>query len=31
MRRFSFATTSSETDSCTSSREPAQHTWPWLK
>ena len=23
--------TSSATDSCTSSREPAQQTWPWLK
>ena len=23
--------TSSYTDSCTSSREPAQQTWPWLK
>ena len=30
-RRFSRSTTRSVTDSCTSSRDPAQHTWPWLK
>ena len=30
-RRLSRATTSSAIDSCTSRREPAQHTWPWLK
>ena len=31
IRRLSRSSTSSATDSCTSSREPAQHTWPWLK
>ncbi len=31
IRAFSLASTSSATDSCTSSREPAQQTWPWLK
>ncbi len=31
MRSFSFSMTSSATDSCTNSREPAQQTWPWLK
>ena len=31
IRRLSGASTSSATDSCTSSREPAQQTWPWLK
>ena len=31
IRRCSEAMTSSCTDSCTSSREPAQQTWPWLK
>ena len=31
IRRLSFSSTSSATDSCTSSREPAQQTWPWLK
>ncbi len=30
-RRFRRSTTASATDSCTSSREPAQQTWPWLK
>ncbi len=30
-RRCSLAITSSYTDSCTSSREPAQQTCPWLK
>ena len=30
-RRLSRATSSSAIDSCTSSREPAQQTWPWLK
>ena len=30
-RCLSLSTTSSATDSCTSSREPAQQTWPWLK
>jgi hypothetical protein len=25
------ASTSSAIDSCTSSRDPAQQTWPWLK
>ena len=30
-RRLARASTSSATDSCTSSREPAQQTWPWLK
>ncbi len=30
-RACSFSSSSSATDSCTSSREPAQHTWPWLK
>ena len=30
-RRFSDSSTSSWTFSCTSSREPAQQTWPWLK
>ena len=30
-RRFSRSSTVSATDSWTSSREPAQHTWPWLK
>src|SRR5690349_21615086 len=30
-RACSLAITSSATDSCTSRREPAQHTWPWLK
>ena len=30
-RRRSDASTSEYTDSCTSSREPAQQTWPWLK
>ena len=30
-RRFSLAMTASCTLSCTSRREPAQHTWPWLK
>ena len=28
---MSFASTRSATDSCTSRREPAQQTWPWLK
>ena len=27
----SLSSTTSATDSCTSKREPAQHTWPWLK
>ena len=31
IRRLSRSSTSSATDSCTSSREPAQQTWPWLK
>ena len=31
IRRLSRCSTSSATDSCTSSREPAQQTWPWLK
>ncbi len=31
IRRFSEASTGSSTDSWTSSREPAQQTWPWLK
>ncbi len=31
MRVCSAAMTSSATDSCTSRREPAQQTWPWLK
>ena len=31
MRACSLATTSSATDSCTSRREPAQQTCPWLK
>ena len=31
MRRCRLAMTSSCIDSCTSSREPAQQTWPWLK
>ena len=31
MRSHSFASTCSATLSCTSSREPAQQTWPWLK
>ena len=31
IRRLSLASTSSAIDSCTSSREPAQQTWPWLK
>src|SRR5579859_6264558 len=31
MRRRSLPTTASATGSCTSSRDPAQHTWPWLK
>ena len=31
MRACSSAMTSSTTDSCTSRREPAQQTWPWLK
>ncbi len=31
MRRLSRLITSSATDSCTSRREPAQQTWPWLK
>ena len=31
IRRCSAAMTSSWIDSCTSSREPAQQTWPWLK
>ena len=31
IRRLSLSSTSSATDSCTSSREPAQQTWPWLK
>ncbi len=30
-RRCSAAISSSATDSWTSSRDPAQHTWPWLK
>ena len=30
-RRFSDSSTSSWMFSCTSSREPAQQTWPWLK
>ena len=30
-RRFSRSMTASWTLSCTSSRDPAQHTWPWLK
>ena len=30
MRARSFATTCSTHPSCTNSREPAQHTWPWL-
>ena len=30
-RRLSRASRSSAIDSCTSSRLPAQHTWPWLK
>ena len=30
-RRCSAAISSSSIDSWTSSREPAQHTWPWLK
>ena len=30
-RRFNEAISSSATDSCTSSRDPAQQTWPWLK
>src|SRR5579875_3295296 len=31
IRRHSLSTTSSRTLSWISSREPAQHTWPWLK
>ena len=31
IRRLSLASRSSYTLSCTSSREPAQQTWPWLK
>ena len=31
IRSHSFASTTSATLSCTSSREPAQQTWPWLK
>src|SRR5258708_6007992 len=31
MRAHSLRTTSSATLSCSSSREPAQQTWPWLK
>ena len=30
-RRRSDVSTSEYTDSCTSRREPAQQTWPWLK
>ena len=30
-RRLSRSSSSSATDSCTSRRLPAQHTWPWLK
>src|SRR5881396_1575293 len=30
MRALSFVTSRSAIPSCTSSREPAQHTWPWL-
>ena len=30
-RARSRSTTASATDSCTSNREPAQQTWPWLK
>jgi hypothetical protein len=30
-RCLSLAMTRSATGSCTSRREPAQHTWPWLK
>ena len=31
IRRRSLRSSSSATDSCTSSRVPAQQTWPWLK
>ena len=31
IRRLRDSSTSSATDSCTSRREPAQQTWPWLK
>ena len=31
IRRLSLAIASSAIDSCNSSRDPAQHTWPWLK
>ena len=31
IRRRSTSSNSSAMDSCTSSRDPAQHTWPWLK
>ena len=31
IRRLSRSSSSSAIDSCTSSREPAQQTWPWLK
>ena len=31
IRAHSLRTTSSATLSCSSSREPAQQTWPWLK
>ena len=30
-RSLSLSTARSKTGSCTSRREPAQHTWPWLK
>ena len=30
MRRFRRLMNSAATPSCTSSREPAQQTWPWL-
>ena len=31
IRRLSETSSSSAIDSCTSSSEPAQQTWPWLK
>ena len=31
MRRLSLSTSGSAIDSWTSSRDPAQQTWPWLK
>ena len=30
-RSFSLSSSASNTGSCTSSRDPAQQTWPWLK